>query len=50
MISVPDAGVHLLAKFPEGFLGPIPDVDKGREKTQHHRDLLEQRMPGMLSR
>jgi hypothetical protein len=27
-----------LAKFPEGFLGPIPDFDKGMEKTQDHRD------------
>jgi hypothetical protein len=48
MISLPDALLHLLAKFPEGFLGPIPDFDKGMEKTQDHRDLMEQSMPRIL--
>lgn len=50
MLSVPDAFLDHLAKFPEGFLGPIPDFDKGMEKTQNHRDLVEQRMPCILSR
>ena len=50
MISVSDAFLNLLAKFPEGFLGTIPDFDNGMEKTQNHRDLLEQRMPCILSR
>jgi hypothetical protein len=36
MISVSDARLHLLAKFPKGFLGPIPNFDKGMEKTQDH--------------
>jgi hypothetical protein len=48
MISVPDARLHLLAKFPKGFLGPIPNFDQGMEKTQDHCDLLEQGLPSIL--
>jgi hypothetical protein len=48
MISVPDALLHLLAKFPKGFLGPIPDFDKRMEKAQDHRDLIKQSLPSIL--
>jgi hypothetical protein len=37
-----------LAQVPKGFLGSIPDVDKGMEKTQHHRDRVAPSFPCML--
>ena len=47
-INVPDALLHLLAKFTKGFLGPISDFDQDMEKAQDHRDLIEQGLPSIL--
>jgi len=49
VISVPDAFLHLLAKFPKGFFGSLPDVDQGMETTPHHRDRVDQSFPCLLS-
>ena len=38
-----------MAQFTKGFFGPIPDFDKGMEKTPDHRDLVEQSLPRILS-
>ena len=48
MIRIPDAPLYLLANFTKGFLGPIPDFEKGLEKAEDHRDLMEQGLPRIL--
>ena len=48
MIRIPDSPLDLLATFTKGFLGPIPDCEKGMEKAQDHRDLMEQGQPRIL--
>jgi hypothetical protein len=49
VIRFPDAPLYLLATFTKGFLGPIPNFEKGMEKTQDHRDLIAQRLPSIVS-
>ena len=48
MIRLPHPRLDLSKRLPQRFGGPIPDFEKGMEKTQDDRNVGEPRLPRAL--